>query len=403
MIDPKVIKNDFPIFQSNPQLAFLDNASTTQKPQVVIDKFNEYYTQYNANVHRGIYKIGEKATFEYEAVRNKVLDFLSADDSFSAIYTSGTTESINLLSNSLAQLVLNNGDEILITEMEHHSNIVPWQIACERFGATLKYIPITENGELDLENIDILISEKTKIVSIIHQSNVFGTVNPIKFIADKAKEFGATVIVDAAQSVPHSKIDIKELNCDFLTFSAHKMMGPTGAGILIGKTKILYEMPPFLGGGEMIHTVSMTNATWNELPWKFEAGTPNIAQIIGLGESLKYLSKIGMDNIHKFEKSILQTATDKLSEVKGLKVFGNPKEKGAVLSFELESVHPHDLAQILDEHHIAVRAGHHCAQPIMKKLNVPATLRASFYIYNTSEDIDQLVDGLNSAIKFFSY
>lgn len=402
-LNPKEIKNDFPIFQSNPQLAFLDNASTTQKPQSVIDKFNEYYCNYNANVHRGIYQIGERATFEYEAVREKVIKFLNGDDSFSTIYTRGTTESINLLANSLSQITLNEGDEVLISEMEHHSNIVPWQIACEKYNAKLKYIPITAAGDWDLSNLDQLITEKTKIVSLIHQSNVFGTVNPVEKVAQIAKSFGSIVIIDAAQSVPHGKIDLLLLNCDFLAFSGHKMLGPTGVGILVGKTDLLDKMPPFLGGGEMIHTVSMEKSTWNELPWKFEAGTPNIAQVIGLGASIDYLENIGMDNIHNFEKSILNSAMEKLSSVEGFKIFGNPKEKGAVISFELDGVHPHDLAQILDEHNVAVRAGHHCAQPIMKKLNVPATLRASFYIYNTEEDIDQLVNGLNSAKEFFRF
>jgi cysteine desulfurase / selenocysteine lyase len=401
-LNPKVIKNDFPIFKSHPQLAFLDNASTTQKPQIVIDKINEYYSEYNSNVHRGIYQIGEKATLEYESVRKKALEFVSADDSYSAIYTSGTTESLNLLSNSLSQLVLKEGDEVLISEMEHHSNIVPWQIACKRFGAILKYIPITKKGEWDLSQIDELINSKTKIVSLIHLSNVFGTVNPVRLVTEKAKNIGAKVIIDGAQSVPHSKININDLKCDFLVFSGHKMLGPTGVGVLIGKINILEEMPPFMGGGEMIHTVSMTNATWNEIPWKFEAGTPNIAQVIGLGASIDYLSNLGMDNIHNIENSILEVANEKLSAIEGLKIFGNPEKKGAVISFELDGVHPHDLAQILDEHNVAVRAGHHCAQPIMKKLKVPATLRASFYIYNTEEDIDQLVSGLNSAKIFFS-
>ena len=396
------IKKKFPLFNTHPQLAFLDNASTTQKPQCVINKYNEYYYEYNANVHRGIYQIGEKATFEYESVRNKLLKFVSADDTYSAIYTSGTTESLNLLAHSLSDLVLKAGDEILITEMEHHSNIVPWQIACEKFGCNLKYIPITENGEWDLSKIDSLLTHKTKIISMIHQSNVFGTINPVKKLTQMAQDVGAKVILDAAQSVPHGKINITEIDCDFLAFSGHKMLGPTGVGILIGKTELFNAMPPFMGGGEMIHTVSMEKSNWNEVPWKFEAGTPNIAQVIGLGSAVDYLSDIGMDKIHEFEKTILEIGVQKLSNVSGLKIFGHPKEKGAVISFELDGVHPHDLAQILDEHNVAVRAGHHCAQPIMKKLNVPATLRASFYIYNTEKDIKQLVDGLNSAIAFFS-
>ncbi len=400
---PKDIKKHFPIFQSNPDLIFLDNASTTQTPQLVIDKLNDYYTNYNANVHRGIYQIGEKATYEYESVRQKVIKFLNCDDSFTAIFTQGTTESINLLSNSLPQLVLKEGDEILISEMEHHSNIVPWQLACKRFNVKLKYIPITTEGEWDLSNLNQLITEKTKIVSLIHQSNVFGTINPIQKVTNIAKSLGATVIIDAAQSVPHSKIDIKTLNCDFLVFSGHKMLGPTGVGVLIGKTNLLDKMPPYMSGGDMINTVSMEESTWNELPWKFEAGTPNIAQVIGLGSSIDYLLKIGMDNIYRYEKSIFDLAIEKLSKVEGFKIFGNPKVKGSVISFELDGVHPHDLAQILDEKNIAVRAGHHCAQPIMEKLKVSATLRASFYIYNTEKDIDQLVRGIVDAREFFTF
>ncbi|MAJ44855.1 MAG: cysteine desulfurase [Candidatus Marinimicrobia bacterium] len=400
---PKDIKKHFPIFQSNPDLIFLDNASTTQTPQLVIDKLNDYYTNYNANVHRGIYQIGEKATYEYESVRQKVIKFLNCDDSFTAIFTQGTTESINLLSNSLPQLVLKEGDEILISEMEHHSNIVPWQLACKRFNVKLKYIPITTEGEWDLSNLNQLITKKTKIVSLIHQSNVFGTINPIQKVTNIAKSLGATVIIDAAQSVPHSKIDIKTLNCDFLVFSGHKMLGPTGVGVLIGKTNLLDKMPPYMSGGDMINTVSMEESTWNELPWKFEAGTPNIAQVIGLGSSIDYLLKIGMDNIYRYEKSIFDLAIEKLSKVEGFKIFGNPKVKGSVISFELDGVHPHDLAQILDEKNIAVRAGHHCAQPIMEKLKVSATLRASFYIYNTEKDIDQLVRGIVDAREFFTF
>jgi len=401
-LNPNVFKEDFPLFKKHTSLAFLDNASTTQKPQCVIDKVNEYYNEYNSNVHRGIYQIGEKATYEYESVRGKLLQLVSANDNYSAIYTSGTTESLNLLAHSLSKLVLKVGDEILITEMEHHSNIVPWQIACEKYGCTLKYIPITEKGEWDISQIDSLITQKTKIVSMIHQSNVFGTINPVKKITELAKAVGAKVILDSAQSIPHGNVNIVDLNCDFLVFSGHKMLGPTGVGILIGKTEILNMMPPFMGGGEMIYTVSMESSTWNEVPWKFEAGTPNIAQVIGLGAAIDYLNNIGMDNIHAYEKKILAIAEKKLSQVPGLKIFGNPQKKGAVISFELDGIHPHDLAQILDEHNVAVRAGHHCAQPIMNKLNVPATIRASFYIYNTEKDINQLVNGLNSALKFFS-
>ena len=402
MLKSLISKKYFPLFNTHPKLAFLDNASTTQKPQCVIDKYNEYYYKYNANVHRGIYQIGEKATFEYEAVRKKILKYVYANETYSVIFTRGTTESLNLLAHSLSDFILKADDEILITEMEHHSNIVPWQIVCKKFGCKLKYIPITEEGEWDLSKIDLLLTSKTKIVSIIHQSNVFGTINPVKKITQMAHDVGAKVILDAAQSVPNGKINIREINCDFLVFSGHKMLGPTGVGILIGKTELFNAMPPYMGGGEMIRTVTMKKSSWNEVPWKFEAGTPNIAQVIGLGSAVDFLSNIGMNKIQDFEKKILEICIEKLSNISGLKIFGKPQTKGSVISFELDGIHPHDLAQILDEHNVAVRAGHHCAQPIMKKLNVSATLRASFYIYNNEKDIDQLINGLNSAKVFFS-
>ena len=397
------VKDDFPIFKSNPTLSFLDNASTTQTPLQVIKKLNEYYKEYNANVHRGIYNIGEKATLEYESVRQKILDFISCDQTYTTIFTKGTTESINLLASSLSELCLKENDEILITEMEHHSNIVPWQITCKKFKAKLKYIPINSSGDLDLSDLDSLINEKTKIVSLIHQSNVFGTINPINKIAEVAKSYGAFVILDAAQSVPHMKIDMKNLKSDFIVFSGHKMLGPTGVGILVGKTDILDKMPPYMSGGDMIEQVTMEKSTWNELPWKFEAGTPNIAQVIGLGTAITYLNNYGMGNIQKHENIISKYLKDKFQSVDGLKIFGSPKKRGSVISFELEGVHPHDLAQILDENNVAVRAGHHCAQPIMNKLNVAATLRVSFYLYNDQKDIDKLIYGLLDAKKMFNY
>ena len=400
--DPGKIKEDFPIFRNNPDLVFLDNASTTQKPQSVIDTLSHYYENYNSNIHRGIYQIAEKATAAYEKSRDKVTKFIGAGDRRSIVFTKGTTESINLVANSWGGQNLKPGDEVLITEMEHHSNIIPWQLICERTGADLKYIPINEDGTLDLSNPDKYIKNKTKIVCVIHQSNVFGTVNPITEIVKYAHEVGALVLVDGAQSTPHHRVNVTELNCDFFAFSGHKMMGPTGVGALYTKPEILEAMNPFLGGGEMIRKVTMEGSTWNDIPWKFEAGTPNIAQVIGLGSAIDYINEIGLDRIADYENELLKYAQEKLQSISGINIYGTAKDKGAVISFNLEKIHPHDVAHILDTYGIAIRAGHHCAQPIMKKLNVAATNRASFYIYNTLEEIDRLAEGLRKSVKLFN-
>jgi len=402
LFDAKKIKEDFPIFRNNPDLVFLDNASTTQKPQSVIDTLSHYYENYNSNIHRGIYQIAEKATAAYEKSRDKVTKFIGAGDRRSIVFTKGTTESINLVANSWGGQNLKPGDEVLITEMEHHSNIIPWQLICERTGADLKYIPINEDGTLDLSNPDKYIKNKTKIVCVIHQSNVFGTVNPITEIVKYAHEVGALVLVDGAQSTPHHRVNVTELNCDFFAFSGHKMMGPTGVGALYTKPEILEAMNPFLGGGEMIRKVTMEGSTWNDIPWKFEAGTPNIAQVIGLGSAIDYINEIGRDTISHYENELLKYAQEKLQSISGINIYGTAKDKGAVISFNLEKIHPHDVAHILDTYGIAIRAGHHCAQPIMKKLNVAATNRASFYIYNTLEEIDQLAEGLRKSVKLFN-
>ena len=395
------IRRDFPIFKNNPDLIFLDNASTTQKPQQVIDTLTHYYENYNSNIHRGIYTIAEKATAAYEETRDKVAAFIGTEDRQSIVFTRGTTESINLVASSWGQN-LKPGDEVLITEMEHHSNIIPWQLICEKTGASLKYIPISEDGTLDLSNTGTYFTEKTKIVCVIHQSNVFGTINPIAEIVKMAHDVGALVLVDGAQSVPHHSVDVSKLGCDFFAFSGHKMMGPTGVGVLYTKPALLEEMNPFMGGGEMIREVSMEKSTWNDIPWKFEAGTPNIAQVIGMGAAIDYINEIGLQSIADYEKELLSYTKEKLQNIPGLSIYGTSKNKGAVISFNLDNIHPHDVAHILDTSGIAIRAGHHCAQPIMKYLKVPATNRASFYLYNTFEEIDSLIEGLTKTVDLFA-
>ncbi len=395
------IRKDFPIFKNHPDLVFLDNASTTQKPRAVIDTLTNYYENYNSNIHRGIYKIAEEATAAYESTRKKVAAFINAAHQHSIVFTKGTTESINLVAYSWGGKNLKEGDEVLITEMEHHSNIIPWQLLCERSGAVLKYIPITEDGSLDLTDLEKYFTKRTKIVCVIHQSNVFGTVNPIEEIVKHARTCGAKVLVDGAQIAPHHAVDVTQLDCDFFAFSGHKMLGPTGVGVLYAKPEFLEEMDPFLGGGEMIRTVSMEGSTWNEIPWKFEAGTPNIAQVIGLGAAINYLSEIGMDTVAAIEKELHEYAREKLGQISGLTIYGDRDDKGAVISFNVGKVHSHDLAHILDTFGIAIRAGHHCAQPIMQKLGVAATNRASFYIYNKKEEIDRLAEGIQKAVEMF--
>ena len=400
-LDVEKIREDFPIFKNNPDLIFLDNASTTQKPKRVLETLTYYYENYNSNIHRGIYTIAEKATAAYEETRDKVSAFIGTEDRRGIVFTRGTTESINLVASSWGQS-LKPDDEVLITEMEHHSNIIPWQLICEKTGASLRYIPICEDGMLDLSNPQKYFTEKTKMVSVIYQSNVFGTVNPISDIVNRAHDVGAKVFVDGAQSVPHHRVNVEELGCDFFAFSGHKMLGPTGVGVLYGKPEILEEMNPFLGGGEMIRNVTMEKSTWNDIPWKFEAGTPNIAQVIGLGAAIDYINEIGIQSITDYEKKLLGYGQKKMQKIPGLTMYGTGKDKGAVISFNINNIHPHDVAHILDTMGIAIRAGHHCAQPIMKRLGVPATNRASFYIYNTVSEIDSLIDGLTKTIDLFT-
>jgi len=402
MFDVKNIRKDFPIFAEQPDnFVYLDSSATTLKPQSVIDAVAGYYSKYSANVHRSIYSIGEEATAEYEGSRTKVANFINSD-SKSIIFTRGTTESINLVAYTWARKNIKAGDEILLTEMEHHSNLIPWQLCAQETGAILKHIPFNEDGTLDLSEPEKWFTHKTKLVAVIHQSNVFGTVNPIKDIIKMAYDVGAIVLVDAAQSVPHQTVDVQDMDCDFLAFSGHKMLGPTGVGVLYGKPELLEAMPPFLGGGEMIRTVSLNDSTWNDIPWKFEAGTPNIAQAIGLGAAIDYINKIGLENIHEYEQELLNYALEKMQEIPGINIYGAAQKRGAVISFNVENIHPHDLAQFLDNDGIAIRAGHHCTQPIMKKLGVPATGRASFYVYNSKEDVVRLCESIEKTIKFMS-
>ena len=403
MLDIDQIRNDFPAYRKKDgNFIYLDSASTSQKPEFVIDAISSYYSSYAANIHRALYEIGEKATDKYEKVREKVKQFINVPDSHVVIFTGGTTESINLIAYSWGSNNLSNGDQILITEMEHHSNIVPWQLLCSRSNASLNYIPIIKDGTLELGKLKENILPKTKLISLTHQSNVFGTINPLNNIIDEAKKIGAITVIDGAQAVPHMKVDIKKLGCDFYAFSGHKMLGPTGVGVLIARKNILEEIDPFMGGGEMINSVNMDESTWNEVPWKFEAGTPNIAQVIGLGAAIDYIQKIGIENIHQHEQELLHYGLDLLDPNKDVTLYGKADNRGAVIPFNLENIHPHDLAKFLDTDGICIRAGHHCAQPIMNKLGVSATARASFYLYNTKEDIEKLVESINKTVRIFS-
>ena len=400
MLDVEKIRNDFPIFNDlNKPFIYLDSASTSQKPLEVIDTISSYYNSYAANVHRALYSIGEKATDEYENVRLLVKKILNVPDSHSVIFTSGTTESINLIAYSWGLKNLKKSDSVLITEMEHHSNIIPWQLITKKTNSSLNYIPLSNNGTLNTESMNEQLLSSTKIISISHQSNVFGTINPIKNIIDKAKNMNIITLIDGAQAVPHLKVNLAELDSDFYVFSGHKMLGPTGVGVLIGRNELLEEMEPFLGGGEMINKVNMHESTWNEIPWKFEAGTPKVAQVIGLGAAIKYLMNIGLENIHNHEQGLLQYALDILEQNENIILYGNPPERGAVIPFNLKNIHAHDLAKFLDLDGICIRAGHHCAQPIMDYLNVSSTARISMNIYNDENDIDILAAGIKKTIS----
>ena len=396
---PQIEKRKFPIFKES-DLIYLDNASTTHKPLNVIDCVNNVYAEANANVHRAIYNLGDKSTRLYEDSRKKVSQFINANSPKEVIFTSGATESLNLLAYSLSH-DLNEDDEILITEMEHHSNIVPWQIIAKKTKAKIRSIPLLENGELDLSESDSLFNQKTKIVSVTHMSNVLGTINPLKRLSNLAHKIGAKFIVDGAQGVPHMKVDLKQIDCDFYVFSGHKMLGPTGIGVLWGKYELLNDMEPFLGGGEMINSVTLEESTWNEVPYKFEAGTPNFVQAIGLGEAINYLEYLGMKSIENHERELTKLALEELNKVENIKLHGSAENRGGVISFTLRDIHSLDLAQFLNEDNIAIRVGHHCAQPLLNKLGETSTARISFYLYNDDSDISKLCKTLKKVQSYF--
>ncbi|MED5074806.1 cysteine desulfurase [Anoxybacillus geothermalis] len=383
-------------------LVYFDSAATSQKPLPVIEALDRYYREYNSNVHRGVHTLGTKATDAYEGAREKVRRFLNAQSAQEIIFTRGTTASLNLVASSYGRANVKEGDEIVITYMEHHSNLIPWQQLAKQTGATLKYIPMQEDGTIDLHDVEATVTEAAKIVAIAHVSNVLGTINPVREIARIAHERGAVVVVDAAQSAPHMKVDVQELDCDFLALSGHKMCGPTGIGVLYGKKKWLEQMEPVEFGGEMIDFVELYDSTWKELPWKFEGGTPIIAGAIGLGAAIDFLEQVGLDAIAAHEHELAQYALERLAGIDGVTVYG-PKERVGLVTFNIEGVHPHDVATVLDAEGVAIRAGHHCAQPLMKWLGVTATVRASFYLYNTKEEIDRFIAALQKAKEYFSH
>jgi cysteine desulfurase/selenocysteine lyase len=404
MFDIQKIRADFPILSrqvNGKPLVYFDNGATTQKPQVVIDAIATYYQEINANIHRGVHTLSQLATDAYEASRTKIQNHINAQFTHEVLFTSGTTHSVNLVANGFASL-LKAGDEVLVSALEHHSNIVPWQMLCEKTGAVLRVIPMNEKGELVMTEFDQLLSDKTKIVTVNHISNALGTINPIKYMIDKAHQFGAAVFIDGAQAVPHLKPNVQELDCDFYAFSGHKICGPTGTGILYGKEAWLNKLPPYQGGGEMIKEVTFEKTTYAELPHKFEAGTPNIAGGIVLGTAVDYMNSIGFENIQKQELELLNYATEQLLAIEGLKIYGTAEEKTSVISFNIDGIHPYDIGTIVDKLGIAVRTGHHCAQPIMNFFEIPGTIRASFAFYNTKEEIDSMVEAVKKAKMMLS-
>ena len=406
--DIETTRSDFPILarqvHGNP-LVYLDSAASSQKPQAVLDALDTYYKTYNANVHRGVYAISEEATAGMEKARVKVARFINARQSKQIIFTRNTSESINLVAYSWGNTNIHAGDLIMLTEMEHHSNLVPWQLLAQRSGARLEFVPVSDDGLLRLDIYEQLLQQQPKLVAFTHMSNVLGTINPAKQMIAQAHAAGAITLVDAAQSVPHLPVDVQGLDADFFCFSSHKMLGPTGIGVLYGKRALLEEMPPFMGGGDMIRTVHLREATWNDLPWKFEAGTPAIAEAIGLGAAVDYLNTLGMDAVRQHERTITAYAMEQLRTVPELTIYGpDAEQRGGVISFNLGEIHPHDLASILDQQvGVAIRAGHHCAQPLMERFGLAATARASFYVYTNTEDIDTLVQGLHKAKQVFSF
>ena len=403
--DVNEIRKFFPVLNRmvhNKPLVYFDNAATAQKPQVVIDALCDYYSNYNANIHRGIHTLAEEATAAYEATRVSVQKFIHAQFSEEIIFTRGTTEGINLVAYTWGRKNIHSGDEIIISGMEHHSNIVPWQILCEEKNAVLRVIPVSDKGEISIDDFKNLLSSKTKLVSIVHVSNALGTVNPVEEIISLAHDAGALVLVDGAQSTVHLDIDVQEMDCDFFAFSGHKVYGPTGVGVLYGKKKILEEMPVFMGGGEMIKEVTFEKTTYNELPYKYEAGTPNIADAIALKTALDFIKETGKKSVRNHENELLHYATSQMESIPGLRIIGNAKHKVSLISFVIKGVHPQDLGVLLDNQGIAVRTGHHCTEPLMKRFKIPGTVRASFAMYNTKEEVDMFISALHKAIKMLS-
>ena len=402
--DIDAIRADFPVLDQavrGKPLVYLDNAATAQKPRQVIDILADYYREYNANIHRGLHTLSEKATAEYEAARDRLRQFINAESIKEIIFVRGATEAINLVAQSYGRKTLRPGDEIIITELEHHSNIVPWQLLSEETGAILKYIPINDAGELMLEDYEKLLTDRTRMVAVGHISNALGTINPIKTIIDQAHAVGAKVLVDGAQAVPHGRVDVRALDCDFYAFSGHKLFGPTGIGVLYGKEALLEAMPPYQGGGDMIRTVSMSGTTYNDLPCKFEAGTPHIAGVIGLGAAVDYLNGLDFEQAARYETELLDYANEQAAAIKGLKPIGTATQKTSILSFTLAGIHPHDIGTILDDEGIAIRAGHHCAMPVMERFAIPATARASFAFYNSHTEVDALMRAIDKCQRLF--
>ena len=402
--DLDAIRADFPVLEQEVRgkpLVYLDNAATAQKPRQVIEALADYYRAYNANIHRGLHTLSEKATAEYEAARDKLRQFINAASLKEIVFVRGATEAINLVAQSYGRHALKPGDEIIITELEHHSNIVPWQLLCEQTGALLKYIPINDAGELMLEEYDRLLSDRTRLVAVGHISNALGTINPVKTIIDKAHAAGAKTLIDGAQAVPHARVDVRALDCDFYAFSGHKLFGSTGIGVLYGRQALLEVMPPYQGGGDMIRTVSMSGTTYNDLPYKFEAGTPHIAGVIALGAAVDYVNGLDFEQAAQHEAALLDYANEQAAGIKGLTPVGTAAQKTSILSFTLEGVHPHDIGTILDDEGIAIRAGHHCAMPVMERFGIPATARASFAFYNSRAEVDALMRAIDKCKRLF--
>jgi cysteine desulfurase/selenocysteine lyase len=405
-LDVARIRKDFPILERKvhgKQLVYLDNAATSQKPRQVIDELVRYYENYNANIHRAVHTLGEEATAAYEAAREKVRAFINAPSGETVIFTRNTTEAINLVAYSWGRANISEGDEILLTQMEHHSNLIPWQQLAKEKGATVRYVPVTPQGTLELNGLENLFDARTKMMALPHVSNSLGTINPVEKIAVEARKRGVMLLIDGAQGAPHLPVDVQAIGADFYAFSSHKMLGPTGIGVLYGRKELLEEMEPFMGGGEMIRKVTFEGATWNDLPWKFEAGTPNIADAIAFGAAIDYLSALGMDNVRKHEAEIVAYAIDRMSTLDDIILYGPPADqRGGVVSFNFPDLHPHDIGTVLDTHGVAIRSGHHCTQPLMRCLGISGTARASFYIYNTPEEVDKLVDAVRAAREFFA-